>query len=380
MRVALVHDFLNTWGGGEYVLKVFTEMFPEAPVFTITADQKIVDEFFPGVDVRTSFLQNWPGMPKKFKYYLLWMPKAIESFDFEPPRRELRGITAEDLRGFDLILSDSSAYAKGVITKPPTKHICYLHTPTRYMWSDYESYIASAPIPTPLIGQPVVKAIIKHLRKWDLEAAKRPDVIIANSEYIAERTRKYYHRNPDYVLWPPVNGKRFSISPKISDYFLIVGRQEPYKRTDLAIQAANQLGFKLKIVGGGTKMDALKKIAGPTVEFTGRVSDEELNGLYSNCLAFIFPPKEDAGITPLEAMASGRPVIAYAEGGALESVVAGETGEFFQEQTVESLAAAIKNFDASKYDSQKIRAHAMKFDKEVFKQKIRQIIDKTQQS
>jgi len=359
LKVALVHDFLTQWGGGEYVLKVFSEIYPDAPIYVINYDQKIVDEFLPKRKVIASFLQHFPGMPKSFKYWLSFMPRAIESFD---------------LSDFDVVLSDSSAYAKGVITRPPTKHICYLHTPTRYLWSDYQSYVASAPIPLPLIGQPVVKTILRFLRRWDLIAAKRPDYLIANSEYIAKRTRQYYQRQPDSVLFPPVDCGRFKISSKLGDYFLVVGRQEPYKKTDLAIQAANELGLKLKVVGGGTKLGELKAIAGPTVEFTGRVSDEELVELYANCQAFIFPPKEDAGITPLEAMASGRPVIAYGEGGALESVVAGVTGEFFPEQTVESLVNALKNFDPKKYDPKKIRAHALKFDAKLFKDKIRQIV------
>ncbi|MEK9167342.1 MAG: glycosyltransferase [Patescibacteria group bacterium] len=359
MKIALVHEFLNTWGGGEYVLKVFSEIYPEAPIYVINYDQKIIDEFLPGKKIIPSFLQSFPGMPKSFKYWLPFMPRAIESFD---------------LSGYDIVLSDSSAYAKGAIAKGKTKHICYLHTPTRYLWSDRDSYIASAPIPLPLIGQPIVKLIVKFLQKWDLKAAKRPDYLIANAEYIAERTRKYYKRNPNKVLFPPVDCSRFKISKEIGDYFLVVGRQEPYKRTDLAIQAANVLGIKLRIVGGGTKLDALKKIAGPTVEFTGRVSDGELVELYSNCKAFIFPPLEDAGITPLEAMASGRPVIAYGEGGALESVVAGVTGEFFKEQTVESLVEVLKNFDPNKYDPQKIRAHAEHFDIEIFKEKITNVV------
>ncbi len=362
MKVALVHDFLNTWGGGEYVLKVFTEMFPEAPVFTLTYKPAIVNEFFPGTKVIPSYLQTKPGMPDKFKYYLSAMPKAVESFD---------------LSGFDLVLSDSSAFAKGALKAANAKHICYLHTPTRYLWSDREEYIKNAPIPVPFLGQAVVRAITKKLQKWDLIAAQRPDVLIANSQFIAERTRQYYHRNPEYVLFPPVEGDRFKISNAPKDYYLVVARAEPYKRTDLAILAANQLGIKLKVVGAGTKLGRLKDMAGPNVEFVGRVSNEELVDLYANCIAFIFPPKEDAGITPLEAMASGRPVIAYAEGGALESVVAGVTGEFFKEQAVESLVEAIKNFDANKYDPAKIRTHAMKFDKEVFKKKIREIISST---
>lgn len=362
MRIALVHDFFTQWGGGERVLQVFSEIWPEAPIYLIAKNQKLVDEFLPGRTVIPSFLQDFPGMPKSFKYYLALMPKAIESFD---------------MSGFDVVLSDSSAYAKGVITAPPTKHVCYLHTPTRYLTSDKDEYLANAPIPLPIVGRPVVKTIVKYLQKWDFQASKRPDYIVANSRYIAERTKKYYGRTPDEVLFPPVVCERFHVSKKIGDYYLVVGRQEPYKRTDIAIQAANELGLKLKIVGGGTKVESLKKIAGPTVEFTGRVTDDELNDLYANCLAFIFPPKEDAGMVPLEAMASGRPVIAYGEGGSLESVVPGVTGEFFNEQTVESLVTVLKNFKAEKYDPQKIRAHAMQFDVRVFKEKIHKIVTET---
>ncbi len=364
MKIALVHDFLNTWGGGEYVLKVFAELYPDAPIYTLSYDPSVVEEYFPGKTVVPSFLQRFPGMPRAWKYYLPLMPRAIESFD---------------LSGYDVVLSDSSAYAKGAKTRPPTKHICYLHTPTRYLWSDRDTYIASAPIPLPLIGRPVVKGIVKVLQRWDLKAALRPDAIIANSRYIARRTKAYYHRDPEFVLFPPVESARFRISSKPKEYFLVVGRQEPYKRTDLAIDAANRLGVRLKVVGGGTKLEALKKIAGPTVEFTGRVSDAALVDLYANCRAFIFPPEEDAGITPLEAMASGRPVIAYGKGGALESVVAGKTGEFFSEQTVDSLVATLKAFDERQYDPDAIRTHAERFDKERFKERIAEIVEEVSQ-
>ena len=362
MRIALVHDFFTQWGGGERVLKYFSEIYPDAPIYLIAKDQKLVDEFLPGKTIIPSFLQDWPGMPGAFKYYLSFMPKAIESFD---------------LSEYDVVLSDSSAYAKGAITNPGTKHVCYLHTPTRYLTSDKEEYLANAPVPFPLIGRPIVRAITKSLAKWDLQASKRPDYLIANSNYIAERSRKYYGRNPDQVIFPPVDTAKFNISPNIGDYWLVLGRNEPYKRTDLAILAANKLGRKLKVVGGGTKMDELKALAGPTVEFTGRVSDAELAELFAQAIGLIFPPKEDAGMTPLEAMASGRPVIAYAEGGALESVVAGVTGEFFNEQTVESLVAVLKDFDLTKYDPQKIRSHAMQFDVKVFKEKIKRIVEGT---
>jgi glycosyltransferase involved in cell wall biosynthesis len=225
----------------------------------------------------------------------------------------------------------------------------------------------------PLIGQPIVRRIIHKLQRWDLKASERPDYLIANSKFIAVRTERFYARQPDTILFPPVDFNRFKIA-KPQDYFLVVGRQEPYKRTDLAIQAANKLGLKLKVVGGGTKLDALKAIAGPTIEFTGRVSDEELVDLYAGCKAFIFPPLEDAGITPLEAMASGRPVIAYGAGGALESVVAGKTGEFFNEQTEESLIAVLRKFDPAKYNSAAIRAHAEQFSVANFKKTIREIV------
>lgn len=360
MKIALVHDFLTQWGGGENVLKVFSEVWPDAPIHVIAYDEKIVKEFLPGRKIVPSFLQKFPGMPKRFKYYLSWMPGAVESFRLDD---------------YDVVLSDASAFAKGAVTHPPTRHICYLHTPTRYLWSDRETYIDSAPIPLPLVGRSVVRSIVKKLQKWDLRASERPDYLIANSKFIAARSERYYKRRPDTVLFPPVDTARFKVTqPK--DYFLVVGRQEPYKRTDIAIEAANKLGVKLKVVGGGTKLNTLKEIAGPTIEFTGRVSNEELVELYSGCIAFLFPPLEDAGITPLEAMASGRPVIAYGHGGALESVVAGQTGEFFTEQTAESLTTVMKNFDHTKYDPAIIRAHAEQFSIEQFKKKIVEIVDK----
>jgi len=360
MKIALVHDFFTQWGGGERVLRTFGEIWPDAPIYLLVKDPQLLDEFLPGRQVIPSFLQDWPGMPGAYKYYLALMPKAIESFD---------------LSGFDVVLSDSSSFAKGVITKPPTKHVCYLHTPTRYLTSDKDEYIANAPIPLPFIGRPVIKTLVKCLQKWDLQASKRPDYIIVNSRYIAKRTERYYGRTPDEVIFPPVDTGKFRIADKTGDYWLVLGRNEPYKKTDLAILSANKLALKLKVVGGGTCLEELKRMAGPTIEFLGRVSDDQLADLYAHAIGLIFPPKEDAGMTPLEAMASGRPVIAYGEGGALESIVPGVTGEFFAEQSIESLVGALKNFRPEKYDPQKIRAHAMKFDKEVFKQKIKKIVE-----
>src|SRR3989344_1616951 len=360
MKIALVHGFFTQWGGAERVLKTFSEIWPEAPIYLLAKDQKLIDEFLPGRIIIPSFLQDWPGMPAGRKYYLPFLPKAIESFNFSD---------------FDVVLSDCSSFEKGVITKPPTKHVCYLHTPTRYLTRDRDEYLANASIPLPFIGRPVVRAITEQVRKWDLQASKRPDYLIANSHFIAAETKKYYGRTADTVFFPPVDTSMFEIADKTGDYFLVLGRTEPYKRTDLAILAATKLGLTLKVVGGGSHLDELKKLAGPTVEFVGRVPDPELAGLYANCIALIHPQLEDAGITPLESMASGRPVIAYAAGGALESVLPGGTGEFFQEQTVESLVAVLKNFDVKKYNPEKIRAVALQFDAKIFKEKIKQIVE-----
>lgn len=360
MTIALVHDFLTQWGGGEYILKVFTEIFPEAPIFLINYDPKIAKEHFPDKKITASFLQNWPGMPKKFKWYLPLMPRAIESLD---------------VRGFDIVLSDCSAYSKGVITDELQKHICYLHTPTRYLWSDREEYLESAPIPG--IIRPIMPPVIKYLQKWDLKAAKRPDILIANSNYIAQRTRKYYHRDPEYVIFPPIDTTRFFLSQKKSDYFLSFCRHEPYKRTDLIIKAANKLRLKLKVAGGGSQIEKLKSMAGPTVEFLGRVSDDQLEKLYSQALAYIFPAKEDAGITPLEAMASGCPVIAYGVGGSLESVIPGKTGLLFPHQSEESLIKALKSFRSELFQPTTIRQHAQSFDVVPFKEKIKTIVSQS---
>lgn len=358
MKIALVHDHLNSWGGGERVLEYFTEIWPEAPIYSLTYDPAKMAGRFAGKKIITSFIQRLPGMPKSYKWYLALMPKAAESFD---------------LSSYDVVLSDSSAYAKGVITHKPTVHICYLHTPTRYLTSDRATYLEHAPIPA--IIRPIMPPFLAYLRRWDLKASKRPDFIIANSQFIAERTKKYYHRTPEEVIFPPVDTSLFKIADKIGDYWLVVARQEPYKKTDLAILAANQLGLKLKVVGAGRLVEKYKQLAGPTVEFLGKVTDQELADLYTRCIGFIFPPLEDAGMTPLEAMASGRPVVAFGQGGALESVVPGVTGEFFPEQTVESLISVLKSFNQKKYDPLKIRAHAQQFDKTIFKAKIQAIVE-----
>ncbi|MCL5794987.1 MAG: glycosyltransferase [Patescibacteria group bacterium] len=359
MKIALVHDFLTQYGGAERVLDAFLELFPKAPIYTLVYDKEKMGKYYGKYDVRPSFLQNSPGGIKKYKWYLPLMPKAIESFD---------------LSNFDVVLSDSSAYAKGVITKKPTIHICYLHTPTRYLWSDTESYLKTAPIPK--IIRPIMPLTIKYLRQWDLKASKRPDFYIVNSKNINDRLKKYYHRVADEIIWPPVDCDKFKFSHKICNFFLVVSRMEPYKKIDLVVDAFNKLKLPLKIVGTGTNAQELKNKAAKNIEFVGRVPDQELIKYMSSAQALIFPQNEDAGITPLEAMASGRPVIAYRAGGALEIVKPGENGEFFDFQTQESIIKVIKKFDYKKYNSEYIRKFAQDFCKDKFKEKIKQFIER----
>jgi glycosyltransferase involved in cell wall biosynthesis len=358
MKIALVHEFLTQYGGAERVLDAFLELWPEAPIHTLYYDPKKMAEFYGNRTIRTSFIQKlWAPPPAGYKWFLPLYPRAIESFD---------------LTDYDVILSDSSAFAKGVLTRKPSLHISYIHTPTRYLWSDEQDYLQDAPIPS--LVRPILPPVWAYLKRWDLSAAQRPDAIIANSKEVASRIRRFYQRDADTIIFPPVDTRRFTPSEATDDYWLIVGRQEPYKRTDLAIQAATRLGLKLVVVGGGSHLDAWKKMAGPTVTFTGRVGDPEVAKLMSRCIGLIFPPKEDAGITPLEVMAAGRPVLAFGQGGACETVVPGTTGEFFLEQTVDGLCTALSKFRPERYDTKKIRARAEEFDISVFEQKIEEFI------
>lgn len=359
IKVALVHEFLTQYGGAERVLEALLEIFPNADIHTLVYDKEKMSKYFGKYSIKTSFLQKMPLGVKKYKWYLPFMPKAIESFDLD---------------NYDLVLSDASAFAKGVITKKPTVHICYCHTPTRYLWQETDFYLKTAGIPA--VIQPFMPPVIKALRKWDCKAAQRPDYIIANSRTVQERIKKYYKRDSS-VIYPFVNTDNFSINKEIKDFFLIAGRMVPYKRNDIVIEAFNQLTDKhLKVVGAGYGLDELKKLAkSDNIEFTGRVSDEELKKYFATCRAFIFAAEEDFGITPLEAMASGRPVIAYGAGGATETVKSDVTGLFFKEQTAASLINTIKNFNYKDYDSKKIREHSLSFNKEIFINNIKKFIN-----
>jgi glycosyltransferase involved in cell wall biosynthesis len=303
-------------------------------------------------------MQKLPLVKKHHQPFLPFYPFAMERLD---------------LRGYDLILSSSSAFGKGVVTRPETMHICYCHTPMRWCWN-YDEYVQRERLGG--IARNILPFFITGLRVWDQTSSMRVDHFIANSPVVADRIRKYYRRDA-VVIPPPVEARRFTFdaTTRTEEYFLIVSRLMPYKRIDLAIEACNRLQLPLVIIGSGRDENRLKSIAGPTIRFMGRLSDEEVLHYYAHCRAFILPGEEDFGITPLEAQASGRPVIAYAAGGALASVIDSVTGTFFQKQNVESLVEVLESFDERRYDPQTIRNHALEFDKPRFHRRILQFIE-----
>ena len=368
MRVALIHDHLAQDGGAEKVLKVFAEMFPEAPIFTLLSEKNNVDKYYKNRKIDTSIIQKLPGGIKHYQWYMPFMPMAVEFFD---------------LSGFDLVLSDSSSFAKGVITRPETLHIDYCHTPTRYLWSDTHSYINE--LKYNKWFKKIISLVLNYVRLWDRLAADRVDLFIANSETVKKRIQKYYQRDST-VIYPPVNTELFNISADLTDsrllsqnYFLCGCRLMPYKRIDIVIEAFKKMpDKKLLVFGSGTDIKRLVKLAGssPNIEFLGRVDEVTLAKLYRNAVAFIHPQEEDFGIAAVEAMACGTPVIAYKKGGAQETIIAEQTGIFFAEQTAEAVKNAVSGFDKKKFDEKIIRAQAEKFSTGNFKRNIKEFIDK----
>ncbi len=356
MKLALVHDYLAQDGGAERVLQTLHELWPEAPLFVLFHDPKKISSF-PKHLIRESWLAKLPFIKTHYQWYLPWMPNATENYN---------------LNDFDVVVSSTSAFAKGVIVPPETLHISYCHTPPRYLWNDRHEYLAD------LNSNWLVKAflpqIIFRLRLWDKMSADRVDHFIANSHTVEGRIQKYYRRTSD-VIYPPVDTERFFISPNIGNYFVAGGRLVPYKRLDLVVQAFNRLHYPLKIFGTGPELDSLKKHARPNIEFLGRIDDEAKAILLSQAQAFIHPQLEDFGITPVESLASGRPVIAFAAGGATETVVPHETGEFFYKQNWESLLNAVLHFKSESWDSAHIREHALKFSNSNFKTNIKKYVD-----
>lgn len=356
LKIAIVFEELTQLGGAERLLDIYLEMFPDAPVYTLVWDSVKTKHRYDKFDIRTSFIQKMPFGIKHYKWYLPWMPKAVESFD---------------LSDYDIILSITSALVKGVKTNKKQLHICYCNTPTRYLWVDSKEYVKNAPIP--FFVKPLMPLVLKYLKKWDLKASKRPDYIISNSENVKARIKKYYNRDSS-VVFPMIDTTKYHISAKVSDYFLLVSRIEPYKKVDLVIDAFSGTNEKLKIVGSGTKKEELEKMAGENIEFLDRQSDEKLADIYSQAKAVIFPQDEDFGLVPVEAAASGRPTIAYKAGGALETVIPGKTGEFFYPQTAEALRKVVQNFNWKKYHPPYLRAHGEEFDQELFKTQILEYI------
>jgi glycosyltransferase involved in cell wall biosynthesis len=360
MKIALVHDYLNQFGGAERVVMALHEIFPNAPIYTSIYDPKRLPKNFEDYDVRFSFMQYLPWVSAAYRYYFLIYPWAFQSFD---------------LAEYEVILSSSSAYAKGIRKNPEQLHICYCHTPARFLWR-LEDYLKQEPIPSWI--KTVLPYFLGPLKKWDVQNTQGVDFFIANSAVVAQRIKKIYGRE-SVIINPPVDGEFFKPSSVDRDYFLVVSRLNAYKRIDLVVEVFNQLELPLKIIGTGPAFNNLKKMAREHIEFLGKVSDLELARYLAECRALIFPGEEDFGIVPLEAMACGRPVIAYRKGGVLETMLDEETGVFFYPQTSEALSAAVKRFQFMVFDKHKIREHALKFDKKVFKRKIEEFVNEKYQ-
>ncbi|BCR04675.1 glycosyl transferase [Desulfuromonas versatilis] len=343
--------------GGEKVLEALCEIFPQADVYSLVVDPDSISDKITSHNIRSSFVQKIPGALKHYQSLLPLYPIALEQFD---------------LSGYDLVISSESGPAKGVLTRPETCHICYCHTPMRYLWDMYHDYRRD----TGWLKRLAMVPLAHYLRQWDLASASRVDYFVANSRHVARRISKHYRRNSE-VIHPPVATGEFGLADEQGDFYLMVGQLVKYKRPDLAVEAFSRLGKPLVVIGEGEELGRLKGLAGPSVKFLGRQPFSVIKDHYARCRAFIFPGEEDFGITPVEAQASGRPVIAFARGGALETVVDGETGFFFAEPTVESLNEAILKFEtlADSFDPRRIREHSLAFDKSVFNEKIRSFID-----
>ncbi len=372
MRIALVHELLTLRGGAERVLKILADMFPEAPIYTLLYNEKKLGEWFPKARVRPSRLQS--SLTTHYSLltthsinhhlYLRRFPKAIESWDFSE---------------FDLVISTSSAFVHGIITNSAPKHLCYVHSPARYLWDRTHDVVNEAS--RGIFGhlkKYYLQRIFHKLRIWDAETADRPDKLLAASKTVKRRIELYWRRQSE-VVYPPVDDfwfepSYFPLSTFHSPSFLLVSSLVRYKRIELAIQACNALGAQLKIVGEGPDMQRLKKLAGPTIEFCGWQKGNELKDLYTNATATLFPGDEDFGLVPLESMACGTPVVAFRSGGALETMSEGQTGEFFSEPTSESLQAALKKFDQKKFLKATLMTQAKQFSRAEFEKKIRAAI------
>ena len=356
MRTALVHDWLNQIGGAEDVLETLVDLYPESPIYTSLYWRKQMPESWQGWDIRTSLIDRLPFAHKRQQIYFPFYPTAFEQFDFSE---------------YDLVLSNKSGFCHGIITGPETLHICYCLTPTRYVWR-YHQYAQQENLGRMM--RTIMPPILTSLRQWDRLAADRVDHFIAISQTIRQRIAKVYRRDST-IIYPPVDTSRFVPSSRVDDYYLIVGRLVPYRRIDILIEAFNKLQRPLLIAGSGRDRERLESLAGPNIQFLGYVSDAELPDLMARCRAFMWPGEEDFGISPIQAMASGRPVIAYAAGGALETVISGRTGLLFEEQSAKAIVQAVEALDDIAIDVGNICAFAQQFDTELFKSKIQQFVE-----
>jgi glycosyltransferase involved in cell wall biosynthesis len=369
MRIAIVHHWFVTRGGGERVAEVLGSLYPEADLFTLVTDASQMPQGLAGRRTTTSFLQSVPGAKRIHRYLLPLYPFAVEQLD---------------LSAYDLVLTSDSGPMKGVITNPSAIHICYCHSPMRYLWDSYHAYAAQL---SPL-NRFMFSIAAHYVRNWDYQAAQRVTHFIANSEYVARRISHYYGR-ASTVIHPPIDTERAFIAGDPEDYYLAVGRLVPYKRTEILIEACNRLGRHLRIVGDGPEMKRLRSVAGPTIHFLGEISSSRLWRTYAHCRALLFAADEDFGMVSLEAQACGRPVVAYGKGGSLETVrgypdragrrpvrESGATGIFFYSQTADAVAAAILRLEAvaSELSTRAIQEHARHFDTCIFIEKIRQFV------
>jgi glycosyltransferase involved in cell wall biosynthesis len=355
LRVALVHDYLNQRGGAERVFAHFARAWPDAPVYTALYDESVCGDIVARSRVHPSFLSRVPFSKRAFRYLAPFYPRAFEAFDFT---------------AYDTIVSSTTAWAKGVIVPPGTIHVCYVNTVSRFLF-DYDRYVGG------FGPRALVRPIVHRLANWDVRAAQRPTVLVANSRNVAERIRRHYARD-SLVLHCPVDLDRFTLGRGESPHFIVASRLLPYKRIDLAIRAAQMAGVPLLVAGTGPAAAALRRMArGTTTQILGYVGDARLDALLGSARAAIVPGEEDFGLVPIEAAAAGRPAIAYRKGGALETVIEGETGMFFDDATPESLAAVLRAFDATRFDAQRLRAHAERFGPARFVGRLKEIVEQT---
>lgn len=358
MKLALVHDWLNQIGGAEDVLDSLVENFPGSPIYTSIYAPDLMPAHYQDWDIRTLWIDKLPGIHQHHQPYLPFYPLAWNGLN---------------LSDYDVILSNKSGFCHGLHFPSSTVHVCYCLAPTRYVWQ-LDHYIAREGFGK--LIELALRPLIAVMKRWDYDAAQGVSHFIAISTDIQQRIKTYYNRD-SVIIFPPVDTARFQPVPQeqVEDYYLVVSRLIPYKRIDLAVRAATQLGLRLKVGGKGRDMERLQAMAGDTVEFLGYVPDEDLPELMAKCKAFLFPGLEDFGITPVQAQSAGRPVIAYAGGGALDTVIPGETGELFDAMSLESLIKVMQNFDANRYNPDVIRQHAQKFDISVFKAQIQSFVE-----